>query len=130
MPEKMPSTAAADPPAQLSVNFTRREMSILNLVALGFTNVQIGENLHISKYTVAQHIAMMLRRIGAANRTDLVNRAHAEGIFKSGTLTSTGGDTRECIWKSVSRVEHGVSGQNTPMQLAQFGAGFNAELVD
>ena len=57
-------------------------MSILNLVATGLTNVQIGESLHISKYTVAQHIAMMLRRIGATNRTELVNRAHAEGYLK------------------------------------------------
>jgi DNA-binding NarL/FixJ family response regulator len=75
VPEKLPSTAAA--------KFTRREMSILNLVAMGLTNIQIGETLHISKYTVAQHVAMMLRRIGAANRTDLVNRAHAEGILSS-----------------------------------------------
>jgi DNA-binding CsgD family transcriptional regulator len=86
VPEKMP--AAADPPARLSVKLTRREMSILKLVARGFTNVQIGENLHISKYTVAQHVAMMLRRMGATNRTDLVNRAHAEGILKSGVFVS------------------------------------------
>jgi DNA-binding NarL/FixJ family response regulator len=65
------------------VKFTQREMSVLHLVASGLTNVQIGEKLHISKYTVAQHIAMMLRRIGAANRTDLVSRAHAEGILKA-----------------------------------------------
>jgi DNA-binding NarL/FixJ family response regulator len=65
------------------VKFTQREMTVLHLVASGLTNVQIGEKLHISKYTVAQHIAMMLRRVGAANRTDLVSRAHAEGILKT-----------------------------------------------
>jgi DNA-binding NarL/FixJ family response regulator len=67
------------------VKFTQRQMSVLHLVASGLTNVQIGEKLHISKYTVAQHIAMMLRRVGAANRTDLVSRAHAEGILKHGS---------------------------------------------
>ena len=84
MPEKMPPTAVTNLPAGFSVKFTQREMSILSLVALGFTNVQIGKKLHISKYTVAQHVAKMLRRLGAANRTDLVNRAHVEGILQSG----------------------------------------------
>lgn len=83
MLEKMPPTAVTNLPVNFSVKFTQREMSILKLVALGFTNIQIGEKLHISKYTVAQHVAKMLRRLGAANRTDLVNRAHAEGILQS-----------------------------------------------
>ena len=81
MSEEMPPTAVANLPVSLSVKLTQREMSILRLIALGFTNVQVGEKLHISKYTVAQHIAKMLRRLGAANRTDLVNRAHVEGIL-------------------------------------------------
>jgi DNA-binding NarL/FixJ family response regulator len=83
VPEKVPSTAVTNLPVRLSVKFTQREMSILRLVALGFTNVQIGAKLHISRYTVAQHVAKMLRRLGAANRTDLVNRAHVEGILQS-----------------------------------------------
>jgi DNA-binding NarL/FixJ family response regulator len=83
VPEKMPTTAATNLHVSFSVKITQREMSILRLVALGFTNVQIGEKLHISKYTVAQHVAKMLRRLGAANRTDLVNRAYVEGILES-----------------------------------------------
>jgi DNA-binding NarL/FixJ family response regulator len=79
----MPTTAATNLHVSFSVKITQREMSILRLVALGFTNVQIGEKLHISKYTVAQHVAKMLRRLGAANRTDLVNRAYVEGILES-----------------------------------------------
>jgi DNA-binding NarL/FixJ family response regulator len=61
--------------------FTQRELSILHLAAKGWTNVQIAASLHISKYTVAQHIAKMLQRTGAANRTDLVSKAHAAGIL-------------------------------------------------
>jgi DNA-binding NarL/FixJ family response regulator len=83
VPEKMPPAAVTNLPVSLDANFTQREMSILRLVAFGFTNVQIGEKLHISKYTVAQHIAKMLRRLGAANRTDLVNRAYVDGILRS-----------------------------------------------
>jgi DNA-binding NarL/FixJ family response regulator len=81
--EKKPLTSVTNLHVRFSEKFTEREMSILRLVAFGFTNIQIGEKLHISKYTVAQHIAKMLRRFGAANRTDLVNRAHAEGILQS-----------------------------------------------
>jgi DNA-binding NarL/FixJ family response regulator len=60
---------------------TPRELSILQLAAKGCTNVQIAASLHISKYTVAQHIAKMLRRTGAANRTHLISRAHTTGIL-------------------------------------------------
>ena len=60
---------------------TQRELCILNLAAKGWTNVQIAASLHISKYTVAQHIAKMLQRTGAANRTDLVSKAHSAGIL-------------------------------------------------
>jgi LuxR family transcriptional regulator, maltose regulon positive regulatory protein len=63
------------------VRFTSRELSILEHVAEGCTNVQIAEKLHISRYTVAQHVAKMLHRIGAVNRTDLVSRAHVAGIL-------------------------------------------------
>jgi DNA-binding NarL/FixJ family response regulator len=67
--------------------FTPRELSILQLVAKGCTNVQIAASLHISKYAVAQHIAKMLHRAGAANRTDLVSRAHTAGILNDGSGT-------------------------------------------
>lgn len=60
---------------------TSREWSILELASEGCTNKQIGVRLNISPYTVAQHIAKMLRRTGAANRTDLVNRAHRAGVL-------------------------------------------------
>lgn len=60
---------------------TQRDLSILRLAAAGCTNIQIATNLNISKYTVAQHIAKMLQRCGAVNRTDLVSKAHAAGIL-------------------------------------------------
>jgi DNA-binding NarL/FixJ family response regulator len=72
------SLVAAD---EQYLEFTPRELSILQLVATGCTNIQIATKLHISKYTVAQHIAKMLKRAGAANRTDLVSRAHSAGIL-------------------------------------------------
>lgn len=61
--------------------FTPRDWSVLELVSAGHTNVQIGAKLHISRYTVSQHIGKMLRRTGATNRTDLVNRAYQIGVL-------------------------------------------------
>jgi LuxR family maltose regulon positive regulatory protein len=62
-------------------SLTKRELTVLHLIAKGCTNIQIATNLHISKYTVAQHVAKMLQRTGAANRTDLVGKAHDAGIL-------------------------------------------------
>jgi DNA-binding NarL/FixJ family response regulator len=63
------------------LGLTTRERSVLLLTSEGRTNIQIAAELHISRYTVAQHIAKMLRTTGATNRTDLVNRAHRAGIL-------------------------------------------------
>ena len=50
---------------------TARQISILRLLVRGLTNVEIGNALHLSKYTVSQHVKEMLRRTGAVNRTEL-----------------------------------------------------------
>jgi DNA-binding NarL/FixJ family response regulator len=64
---------------------TARQVSILKMIACGLTNPQIGVELHMSKYTVAQHIREMLKRTGSANRTDLVNRAYIIGFLRTAT---------------------------------------------
>jgi DNA-binding CsgD family transcriptional regulator len=60
---------------------TAREMSILCLVAAGLTNSEVSRRLHISRHTVAQHIANMLQRAPARNRAELVARAYAAGLL-------------------------------------------------
>jgi DNA-binding NarL/FixJ family response regulator len=62
---------------------TPREWNVLHLASEGQTNVEIAMRLHISRHTVAQHIAKMLRRTGALNRTDLVTRAYKAGALPS-----------------------------------------------
>jgi DNA-binding NarL/FixJ family response regulator len=64
---------------------TARQVSILKMIARGLTNPQIGVELRMSKYTVAQHIREMLKRTGSTNRTDLVNRAYIIGILRTTT---------------------------------------------
>jgi DNA-binding CsgD family transcriptional regulator len=60
---------------------TPRQLSILCLIARGWTTVQIAAELYISHHTVSQHIADMLRRFGARSRSELVARAFVAGHF-------------------------------------------------
>jgi DNA-binding CsgD family transcriptional regulator/tetratricopeptide (TPR) repeat protein len=48
---------------------TDRELEVLRLLAGGLSNHDIGERLHISANTVANHIRSILMKTGAANRT-------------------------------------------------------------
>ncbi len=57
--------ATDDNPAGL----TPREVEVLQLVAQGLTNRQIGETLHISVRTVNTHVTNLLNKIGCDNRT-------------------------------------------------------------
>jgi len=49
---------------------TRREMEVLGLVARGMTNQQIADELVISLHTAIRHVANILEKTGAANRTE------------------------------------------------------------
>ncbi len=46
-----------------------RELDVLRLVALGMTNRQIGNELHLSSGTVKNHVSNILRELGLADRT-------------------------------------------------------------
>lgn len=85
--------AAADTSDGFS-RLTAKQLSILVMIARGLTNREIAYELHMSKYTVAQHIKEMLKRTGAVNRTDLINRAHITGILngRDGITRQSKGD--------------------------------------
>jgi DNA-binding NarL/FixJ family response regulator len=82
----VPGTAVRGTTDINDTRFTSREMSILELIAKGLTNIQIATELHISKYTVAQHVAKMLERSGAINRTDLVSRSYTAGVLQNSSI--------------------------------------------
>ena len=58
---------ATDDPARL---LSRRELDVLALVAQGLTNQQIADRLVISVNTAARHVASILSKTGARNRTE------------------------------------------------------------
>jgi len=54
---------------------TSREQQVLELVAEGLSNGQIAERLYISRKTVSVHVSAILRKLGAASRTEAVRLA-------------------------------------------------------
>ena len=42
------------------------------MVAVGFTNKDIAENLHLSEHTVKKHITNILYKLDMRNRKDLI----------------------------------------------------------
>jgi DNA-binding NarL/FixJ family response regulator len=54
---------------------TARESQVLELVAEGLSNGQIAERLYISRKTVSVHVSAILRKLGAASRTEAVRLA-------------------------------------------------------
>lgn len=52
-----------------------REIEVLRLIALGYTNAEIGSALHLSRRTVETHRASIHRKLGLRSRADLVHFA-------------------------------------------------------
>jgi DNA-binding NarL/FixJ family response regulator len=59
---------------------TPRERDVLALVAEGLPNKTIAAALGISDQTVKFHVAAIIGKLGAANRTDAVRRAVRRGL--------------------------------------------------
>ncbi len=70
-------------PAQLrQLGITSREMDVYLLVARGYSNGQIAEQLFISPKTVETHVASLVAKTGQAGRRELVAHA-ARNVGKS-----------------------------------------------
>lgn len=56
-------------------SLTSRELEVLQLMARGLTNRQIGQHLKISEHTVKFHAASVLGKLSARSRAEAVARA-------------------------------------------------------
>jgi DNA-binding NarL/FixJ family response regulator len=56
--------------ARSEVELTPREQQVLDLIAEGLSNGQIADQLYISRKTVSVHVSAVLRKLGAASRTE------------------------------------------------------------
>ena len=73
--------ARTTPPDTLPDDLSSREVDVLRLVAAGMSNREIGQELSISGHTVANHIRSILRKTGAANRTEAAGYAHRNALL-------------------------------------------------
>ena len=60
---------------------TPREIDVLELLAEGLANKAIGVRLKISDQTVKFHVASIIGKLGASNRTDAVRLAVRRGLI-------------------------------------------------
>jgi LuxR family maltose regulon positive regulatory protein len=67
--------------AELIEPLTDRELEVLNLLALGLTNREIGERLYIAPGTVKAHTASVYGKLDVHSRMQAVARAQELGIL-------------------------------------------------
>ena len=66
-------------PAELSA-LTRRELSVLELIATGATNAEIAERLGVGEATVKTHVNRAMTKIGVSSRAQAVVVAYETGL--------------------------------------------------
>ena len=71
---------APEPSAGERAGLTSRELDVLELMAQGRTNRQIGGELFISEKTVSVHVSRILAKLGAANRAQAAAVAQQLGL--------------------------------------------------
>jgi DNA-binding NarL/FixJ family response regulator len=64
--------------AQLS----RRELQVLEQMAVGRSNKEIGQILYLSEYTVKSHVKAILKKLDAVGRTEAIAIACERGLVK------------------------------------------------
>jgi NarL family two-component system response regulator LiaR len=68
----------------LFTELTDRELDVLKLIANGYTNTQIAEELVISENTVKGHVSNILSKLHLADRTQVAVYAWQQGIVRRG----------------------------------------------
>ncbi|MDA0162275.1 response regulator transcription factor [Solirubrobacter ginsenosidimutans] len=71
---------ALAPPAGPPDDLTAREVEVLRLIALGHTNVEIGDQLFLSTRTVETHRAHIQQKLRRTTRAELVRYALEHGL--------------------------------------------------
>jgi DNA-binding NarL/FixJ family response regulator len=69
------------PPAKAGIaSLTGRENQIISRICQGMRNTDIASKLYISDATLAHHLTSIYRKLGLADRTELLLYAHNNGI--------------------------------------------------
>lgn len=71
------------PPVR-NTQLSERELEVARLIAAGYSNKQMASELGISHNTVARHVANIMRKMGAGNRTEAVLNAIRQELIPFG----------------------------------------------
>ncbi|MFF8834447.1 response regulator [Streptomyces sp. NPDC015130] len=74
----------APAPAPWAARLTEREAEVLRHVATGLTNAEIAERMGVGPATVKSHVAAVLGKLGARDRTQAVILAYESGFVRTG----------------------------------------------
>jgi two-component system, NarL family, response regulator LiaR len=66
---------------QQTLGITARELEVLTLIARGFSNREMATQLFVSENTVKTHCARVFDKLGAARRTQAVQRGKELGLL-------------------------------------------------
>jgi DNA-binding NarL/FixJ family response regulator len=80
-PAIAPATVAA-PPAPDGMGLTGRETEILDLLARGFSYVEIADLCKVSRNTVATHVKSLYRKMRVNSRSEAVFEAWQTGVIR------------------------------------------------
>jgi len=81
VPVHAPAPFAPNTARQQTLGITARELEILTLVARGLSNREIATQLFVSENTVKTHCARAFDKLGAARRTQAVQRGKELGLL-------------------------------------------------
>ncbi|MCX6168415.1 MAG: response regulator transcription factor [Ignavibacteriales bacterium] len=72
-----------------AVRMTKRERQVIELIAEGFTNKEIAQNLHLSTYTVKSHVHNILEKLTLHTRVQIAKHAHLSDNYKTAVDTTS-----------------------------------------
>lgn len=75
-----PSVAATIAETFSKPELSQREKEVLQMIALGKSNKEIGQGLYISEGTVKTHVKNILSKLDAMSRTDAIGIASKRGL--------------------------------------------------
>ncbi len=75
------TATSGDSDVQLSEALTKRELDVLRLAKVGYTNQQIADELHLSLGTVKTYSSALYGKLNARNRTEAIAIARKLGLI-------------------------------------------------
>jgi DNA-binding NarL/FixJ family response regulator len=75
---------ASDGAAGLFAELTERELQVVQAIARGLSNAEIGTELFLSEATVKTHVTRVLTKLGVRDRVQIVVAAYESGLVQPG----------------------------------------------